>query len=77
MAAFFRQGLVSCFTYERIAPLYKNIARHFRCADKQEMTMTKIFGLALAAIVLLGSVAPGTAQVRNNGQSVQDITGGW
>jgi hypothetical protein len=40
------------------------------------MTMTKIFGLALAAIVLLGSVAPGTAQVRN-GQSVQDITGGW
>jgi hypothetical protein len=70
----FRQGLASCFTHERIAPPYKNSARHFRCADKQEMTMTKIF--ALAAIVLLGSVAPGTAQVRN-GQSVQDITGGW
>jgi hypothetical protein len=40
------------------------------------MIMTKIFGLALATIVLLGSVAPGTAQV-GSGQSVQDITGGW
>jgi hypothetical protein len=36
--------------------------------------MTKLFGLALAAIVLLGSVSASSAQVSG---SVQDITGGW
>jgi hypothetical protein len=41
------------------------------------MTMTKIFGLALVAIALLGSV-PTTASAQvPRGQSVQDITGGW
>jgi hypothetical protein len=38
--------------------------------------MTKIFGLVLTAIVLLGSVSASTAQ-RGVSGSVQDITGGW
>ena len=38
--------------------------------------MTKLFGLALTAIVLLGSVSASSAQQGVSG-SVQDITGGW
>jgi hypothetical protein len=39
------------------------------------MTMTKFFGFALTAIVLLGSASLASAQVQGS-PSVQDISGG-